>query len=224
MEWSPKVAQRPEKSKVALPRLSPAHYAWPMTASLRRWHRADADTLVDIYARADSDLLNNIPDDLSLAGAQTWLDWAGGAEDDGSAVALAIVDGDESPVGNVMATSIDQRNSTAWISYWLDPSARGQGLAAAALRSFVDYLHDEHNVYRLELGYRLNNPASAAVAASAGFIVEGRQRERLLYDGVRFDTEECARLAGDPRPQRRRLPIRASETTSPDEGGRAGSR
>lgn len=195
-----------------------------MTASLRRWHRDDADTLVDIYTRADSDLLNNIPDDRSLAGAQAWLGSVALAEAEGSSVALVIVDGDQSPVGNVMATSIDRRNSTAWISYWLDPSARGQGIAAAALRSFVDYLHDEHDVYRLELGYRVNNPASAAVAASAGFMVEGRQRERLLYDGVRFDTEECARLAGDPRPQRCRLPIRASETTSADDGGQPRSR
>lgn len=195
-----------------------------MTASLRRWHCDDAEALVDIYARADPDLLNNLPDDRSLAGAQAWLDWVRGAEEELSAVALAIVHGDQTPLGNVMATAIDRRHSTAWISYWLDSSARGQGLAAAGLRSLVDHLHDELGIYRLELGYRLNNPGSAAVAQSAGFIVEGRQRERLLYDGVRFDTEECARLAGDPRPQRRRLPIRASETTSSDDGGRAGSR
>ncbi|WP_198398289.1 GNAT family N-acetyltransferase [Brevibacterium antiquum] len=164
------------------------------------------------------------PDDRSPAGAQAWLDRIRSAEDEGTPAADAIVDGNQTPVGNVMATAVDRRNSTAWISYWLDPDVRGRGLAAAGLRSFVDHLHDGLGVYRLELGFRVNNPASAAVAKSAGFIVEGRQRERLLYGGVRFDTEECARLAGDPRPQRRRLPIRASSTTSPDDGGSAVSR
>lgn len=215
-----------------------------MTDFLRRWHRDDAAVLVDIYARADPDLLNNIPDDPSLAGAQAWLDGIRTAEEDGSSVAFAIVREDSNsdtdrtacrykseeaarvstPVGNVMATAIDRSHSTAWISYWLDPSTRGQGLATAGLRSFVDHLHDELGIYRLELGYRVNNPTSAAVAKSAGFIVEGRQRERLLYDGVRYDTEECARLAGDLRPQRCRLPIITSETASPDDGGGAGSR
>ncbi|MDN5658513.1 GNAT family N-acetyltransferase [Brevibacterium sandarakinum] len=215
-----------------------------MSDFLRRWHRDDADALAGIYVRADSDLLNNIPDDQSLAGAQAWLDEIWTAEEDGSAVAFAIVQEDSNsdtdrtagrymseeaarvstPVGNVMATAIDRRHSTAWISYWLDSNARGQGLAAAGLRSIVDHLHEALAVYRLELGYRVNNPASAAVAKSAGFIVEGRQRERLSYDGVRYDTEECARLVGDPRPQRRRLPILASETTSPDDGGGSESR
>ncbi|MBU5899846.1 GNAT family N-acetyltransferase, partial [Vibrio cholerae O1] len=77
-------------------------------------------------------------------------------------------------------------------------SARGRGLASSALRTLVDVAHDELDVYRLELGYRVNNPASAAVARAAGFLVEGREREKLLYDGVRFDTEVCARLSGDP--------------------------
>ncbi|MDN5552270.1 MAG: GNAT family N-acetyltransferase [Brevibacterium sp.] len=178
-----------------------------MDEFLRRWRRDDAAALAEIYARADADLLSNIPNDPSLTGAQEWLEGTRTAEAGGSTVALAIVAGDHTPVGNVMATAIDGKHSTAWISYWLAPDARGQGLAAAGLRSLVDHLHDELGIYRLELGYRVNNPASAAVAESAGFIVEGRQRERLLYDGARYDTEESARLAGDPRPQGHRLPL-----------------
>ena len=87
--------------------------------------------------------------------------------------------------------------------------ARGQGLVSAALRSLVDLLHDDLGIYRLELGYRVNNPASASVAKNAGFIVEGREREKLLYDGTRYDTEICARLSGDPRHPGARLPMAA---------------
>ncbi|WP_350269115.1 GNAT family protein [Brevibacterium sp. CBA3109] len=144
--------------------------------------------------------------------APTWIDWIRAAEGEGAAVAFAIMRGDPTtagnvPVGNVMATAIDPHHSTAWISYWLDSTVRGHGLAAAGLRSLVDHLHDELDVYRLELGYRINNPASGGVAKSAGFLVEGRERERLLYDGFRFDTEACARLSGDQRAPGPRLPI-----------------
>lgn len=182
-----------------------------MNVFLRRWRHDDAKALVEIYSRADADLLSNLPDDCTLAGAQAWIENIRTAEDEGSAIAFAIVKGAAesdragAPVGNVMAAAIERSHSTAWISYWLDPAARGQGLAAAGLRSLVDQLHDEAKVYRLELGYRVNNPSSAAVARNAGFIVEGRERERLSYDGVRFDTEVCARLAGDPRVPGRRL-------------------
>ena len=49
--------------------------------------------------------------------------------------------------------------------------------------------------------------------------VEGREREKLLYDGVRFDTETAARLAGDPRIAGRRLSL-----ASPDDDDATGCR
>ncbi|MDT7786054.1 MAG: hypothetical protein QOF58_4473 [Pseudonocardiales bacterium] len=36
------------------------------------------------------------------------------------------------------------------------------------------------------------------MAVSAGFLAEGVERSKLLYDGVRYDTETHARLATDP--------------------------
>jgi RimJ/RimL family protein N-acetyltransferase len=117
--------------------------------------------------------------------------------------ALAI-DIDGTAVGCVMAGSRDARHGTAWMSYWLAPAARGQGLAARALDSlsrtlFADGLH------RLELGARANNPASIAVAERAGYLREGVERERLHYvdehgRGERFDVVRLARLATDPSP------------------------
>jgi RimJ/RimL family protein N-acetyltransferase len=196
-----------------------------MNAILRPWRRDDAAALGEIFAQADAALLSNIPDDRSIEGARSWIATITGAVAEGSASAFAIVDrveesgvgcsdgtgvGDgveERILGNVMAYGIEHRHSTAWISYWAAVEARDRGVTTAGLRSLVDHLHDELGVYRLELGYRVNNPASAAVAKNAGFIVEGREREKLLYDGIRFDTEVCARLAGDARGRGPRLPI-----------------
>ena len=40
----------------------------------------------------------------------------------------------------------------------------------------------EGRLHRLELGYRANNPGSAAVARAAGFVREGLEREKFLVD------------------------------------------
>ncbi|WP_172174363.1 GNAT family N-acetyltransferase [Brevibacterium sp. CT2-23B] len=185
-----------------------------MSAILRPWQSGasgDAEALAEVYERADDALLSNIPDDRTIGGARTWLETITDAEAAGDLCARAIVDdGDRSGrriLGNVMASGIERRHSSAWISYWSVAEARGQGLVSAALRSLVDLLHDELGIYRLELGYRVNNPASAAVARNAGFIVEGREREKLLYDGIRYDTEVCARLSGDLRHRGPRIPF-----------------
>lgn len=188
-----------------------------MDAILRHWRTDDAVALGRIFERADDALLSNMPDDRSVGGARTWIETITGAEAEGEVCAFAIVDhadrSDDRILGNVMASGIEHRHSTAWISYWTVAEARGQGLTSAGLRSLVDHLHDELDICRLELGYRVNNPASAAVARNAGFLVEGRERKKLLYDGVRYDTEVCARLTDDPRadgPRLARLPPQSS--------------
>ncbi|MGM1028299.1 MAG: GNAT family N-acetyltransferase [Actinomycetota bacterium] len=117
--------------------------------------------------------------------------------------ALAI-DVDGTAVGCVMAASRDAQHGTAWLSYWLAPAVRGQGLAARTLASLSTRLFAD-GLHRLELGARANNPASIAVAERAGFVREGVERERLRYvdehgTARRFDVVRLARLATDPAP------------------------
>lgn len=78
---------------------------------------------------------------------------------------------------------------------------RGQGITSALVRTLADWVIDHCGVQRLELGYRLNNPASAAVAANAGFIVEGIEREKFLVNGQRIDAAIASRLHTDPPPK-----------------------
>jgi RimJ/RimL family protein N-acetyltransferase len=59
---------------------------------------------------------------------------------------------------------------------------------------------DNAGLFRLELGHRVNNTASCAVARAAGFVVEGHQRQKSEYDGVRYDVELHARLVTDMEP------------------------
>lgn len=102
--------------------------------------------------------------------------------------------------------SIDDDNRNGWIFYWAHPQARGQGITSTLVRRFCDELLTG-NLHRLELGYRTNNPASGRVAAAAGFVVEGLEREKFLVDGERIDVVTCGRLATDPWPQENPQPV-----------------
>lgn len=117
----------------------------------------------------------------------------------------AVVDGAGAVVGHVGATAIEHVHGTAWMSYWLVPAARGSGLATRALVATADDAFGL-GLHRLELGHRTDNPASGRVAARAGFIAEGTERERLRYGDERFDVVTFARLATDPVPDVLPLP------------------
>lgn len=106
---------------------------------------------------------------------------------------------DDVAVGNVGLSGIERRHGTAWAYYWLTATARGHGYASRALATVADEAFKD-GLFRLELGHRVNNPASCAVATRAGFIVEGLERQKLQYGAERFDVETHARLNTDPRP------------------------
>lgn len=100
-------------------------------------------------------------------------------------------------VGNVGLSHIERRHDTAWVSYWVTTSARGRGVASWALRRVADLAFADLGLFRLELGHRVNNPASCRVATAAGFAAEGVERAKLRYGAERFDVETHARLVTD---------------------------
>ncbi len=112
---------------------------------------------------------------------------------------------DHVAVGNVGLSAIERTHGTAWAYYWLTSEARGHGYASRALSTVaVEAFKD--GLFRLELGHRTNNPASCAVATSAGFLAEGLERQKLQYGAERFDVETHARLRTDPTPNLEALP------------------
>jgi ribosomal-protein-alanine N-acetyltransferase len=165
---------------------------------LRRWRVADALRLT--AAHADPEMANQggIRDKASA------VDWIGRVADLDNGHVYAVADAEDHPIGCVAVTNID-RHQVGWTWYWTIADVRGHGVARDAVRALVDWAHHNAGLYRLELGHRINNPASCGVAGSAGFLYEGRERERLAYDGTRYDVERHARLATDPleHPQRK---------------------
>ncbi|MGF3053127.1 GNAT family N-acetyltransferase [Microbacterium sp. YY-03] len=96
------------------------------------------------------------------------------------------------------AVTVDLANENGWVFYWAHPDARGRGVTSQLVRALADRELSEGGLYRLELGYRANNPGSAAVARAAGFVQEGLEREKFLVEGKRIDVVTAARLKTDP--------------------------
>lgn len=107
------------------------------------------------------------------------------------------------PARALVGVSVDEENRLGWFFYRCHRDARGSGVMSRAARAVADHAlsPDGLDLERLELGHRANNPASGGVARSAGFVLEGREREKFLVDGERVDVLTYGRLRSDPAPQ-----------------------
>ncbi|MEU0360495.1 GNAT family N-acetyltransferase [Streptomyces cyaneofuscatus] len=96
-------------------------------------------------------------------------------------------------------------NGNAEVGSWVAPWARGRGLAAGAALTAVGWAltsvaEDGMGLHRMVLHHSTSNPASCAVAARAGFLLEGSMRQATTdYTGTRYDSHLHARLATDPQ-------------------------
>lgn len=121
---------------------------------------------------------------------------------------------DDRLVGAV-GLSVDGVNRNAWFWYWMHAGWRGRGWTAAAAATVADWALGPGGCERLELGHRVNNPASGRVAAAAGFVLEGRERGKFLIDGERVDVLTYGRLRTDPVPEGPRLDLTAPVPSQP---------
>ncbi|MGJ6980218.1 GNAT family N-acetyltransferase [Aestuariimicrobium soli] len=167
---------------------------------LRPWTHADAPALLRLY-RSTPDLDRQLPDLVDLAAARSWIDWT--TLDSNALFALT-----ERGValGSVGLSGIDRHHGTGWFHYWVGQPGRGRGLMSRAAATVADWALAPANpgpglgLHRLELGHRVNNPASGRVALAAGFVQEGIERAKLAYGSERFDVVAMARLVTDPHP------------------------
>ncbi|CAO1649606.1 hypothetical protein NYA9BBAC_00432 [Salinibacterium sp. NYA9b] len=171
---------------------------------LRAWRASDAAALVEAsHSSPDVAVQLGTPDLTTEALARDFI--AHDLAQTDTRLNWAIVE-DSVAVGNAGMSRIDRNHNTAWLHYWLAASARGKGLATRALVSVADWAFSD-GLFRLELGHRVNNPASCRVATRAGFVAEGIERQKLRYGTERFDVELHARLQSDDAPDIRALPL-----------------
>ncbi|MFX0537238.1 GNAT family N-acetyltransferase [Ornithinimicrobium sp. Y1847] len=186
---------------------------------IRAVRRDDAPGVLAAFESApDMDRQGDVTD---LASAEQYVAWLCEL----TRVSVAI-DLDGLLVG-LVAVTVDQANRSGWVFYWLHADHRGRGLMARAVTTVCnDLLHPDRGqemsspetpvagkLDRLELGHRVNNPESGAVARAAGFVQEGRERGKFLIDGERIDVLTYARLTTDPWPTTEPLPASQHHST-----------
>lgn len=110
----------------------------------------------------------------------------------------AVVESD-ALIGLVCVT-VDEDNRNGWFWYWMTDRARGRGVMSQAAATVAEWALAGRGLERLELGHRVNNPASGVVARRVGFVKEGTQRQKFLVDGERLDVDIYGRLKSDPHP------------------------
>jgi RimJ/RimL family protein N-acetyltransferase len=147
---------------------------------------------------ADPDVLRytRVPEPVPAHFAEAWAARYEEGRGDGTRDNFAIVDADNAFCGIAVAPAIDREEQTAELGYVVAPHARGQGVAAEALRQLSDWAFGQ-GLVRLYLLISEQNPASKKVARRAGYRFEGVMRSVYMKPGVREDTEVWARLSTD---------------------------
>lgn len=172
---------------------------------LRRLRVSDAPAVHAAFGSADD--MARQGDVTTLAEAERYV--ARLLAEDSPHEPWAIAEGEE--LIGLIAVTVDEENLSGWFWYWVTHRARGRGLTARAAATVAQWALTERGLERLELGHRVNNPASGAVARAAGFVKEGTERGKFLIDGQRFDVDTYGRLRTDPAPAFDSLPLRTGE-------------
>lgn len=87
---------------------------------------------------------------------------------------------------------------SAEIGYWVDPEARNQGVATAAVQAVCRWAFTALDIDLIEWRCEVGNTASRRVAEKAGFLFEATLRKRLIHRGTRVDAWVGSLLKNDP--------------------------
>jgi RimJ/RimL family protein N-acetyltransferase len=88
----------------------------------------------------------------------------------------------------------------AQIGYWMDPVARGRGVATASVRALCRWGFATLGLGLIEWRAEVGNLASRRVAEKAGFRVEATLRRRLVHRNTRVDAWVGSMLSSEISP------------------------
>jgi RimJ/RimL family protein N-acetyltransferase len=165
---------------------------------LGREHLPGVEALV-----ADPEVLRytRVPEPPPPDFAETWLRLYEDGRREGTRAGFAVVDGAGEFLGLALAPRIEPEARSAELGYIVAPSARGRGVATAALRLLTAWALAELDVLRLELRIVVSNHASKRVAERNGYRREGVLRSLHVEQDLFEDTEIWSRLRDDPEPE-----------------------
>jgi RimJ/RimL family protein N-acetyltransferase len=173
--------------------------AWPVAHGpvvLREFSAADRPMVQELSADPYVPLIGTLPANATRQQAQDYIDRQRGRLAEGTGFSFAIAEaGTGRGVGGIglWVAGLDHGRATA--GYSVAPSARGRGIAAAALTALMSFAWTIPGLHRVELYIEPWNTGSVKTAERAGFEREGllrshqeiggQRRDMLLYAAVR---------------------------------------
>lgn len=155
-------------------------------ATLRRWVPSDRDALVRKgSSRAVwRNMVHTFPHPYTYEDADAWI--ASCVHQDPPRDLVVDIGGE---LAGVCGITLRQGVSryTASVGYWLGEEHWGRGIATRAFASFLGYVWETFDVFRLEAEVFAWNPASARVLEKNGFELEGTRRKAIFKDGQLID-------------------------------------
>jgi RimJ/RimL family protein N-acetyltransferase len=158
------------------------------------------DEVTDLVADPDVRRFTRIPEPPPEGFARTWIASYEAGRRDGSREGFAALDSDGRFVGIGLAPEIDRTAGALELGYIVAPAARGRGVATAILRLLTRWAFEEVSAQRAYLIIDVENPASARVAESCGYQLEGVMRSIHLKGSQRVNAGLWSRLPTDPSP------------------------
>jgi RimJ/RimL family protein N-acetyltransferase len=159
---------------------------------LRPWQAGDAEAMVAAYQ--DPEIRRWHVRTMTTDEASAWLSqrsarWRAEVGADWAVIRRDCL------VGRAGLRTVSLAEAQAEVAYWTVPAARGQNIAARAVRAMSDWMFTEVGLHRLELNHSTLNPASCRVAEKAGFEYEGTRRQQGWHADGWHDMHLHARLA-----------------------------
>ncbi len=164
--------------------------------ALRPFRVGDAPAVAAACRHPDIPRFTMMPEGLTEAQAAAWIEqglqwWPRGL------ARFAIVQPPADDCVGQIGLQLDLPARRAEAFYWLDPSARGQGLADEALELVTRWAFRDFDVVRVQLVTDLDNGASQRVAERCGFTREGVLRAWYPVKDRQPDVVMFSRLASD---------------------------
>ena len=137
---------------------------------LRGFEPGDVAALVECCQDPEIPRWTLVPSPYTEDDARSFIERGPAALASGRRAAFAIVDARGGELlGAAALTAIDWTHSAADVGYWVAAPARGRGVAARAVELLAGWAFGTLGLDRLELRIHVDNHASQAVAARAGF-------------------------------------------------------
>jgi len=92
------------------------------------------------------------------------------------------------PVGLIGTNTIDYNSHNANMYIYIgEKNNRGSGIGTSAVKLFIEYLFKELEIHKITANVFEYNTPSANLFTKCGFILEGTQKEQILYEDKYYD-------------------------------------